>query len=210
MNQYLMSVVYFLGLATATAYADIGVQLGIKANSQGKPAFGVQYAYDTDTVWTFTYTSTITNDMLSALPAKLKVNAIDTKTGAYLDSWKEVEKSSLIVGSLKFEQKSVLANLLISQRNLAIVFAVENADKQMEPKFNLNIGKLCADSPDHFVDLTNGKKGCGVESSDLPDWMNECKDLAAELLDYVKQELISCKIAQNKYRKEGCGELSCQ
>lgn len=192
-----------------SAFADIGDELEIKPNLQGKPAFGVHYAYDADSAWMLTYATTISNEILAALPATIKVNVINTKTGTYLTEWKDVDKATLVVGGYKVEEKPVLTSLLPNQHTLAVVFGTEEAGKKITPKFHLNIGKLCQNSPDNFVDLTLGKKGCDVKSSDLPDWATECKEWASKLLDFVKQDFITCDTAKAQYSKNGCGELPC-
>jgi hypothetical protein len=206
-NKAVLSLIgIFLSMPT---FAGIGSELGIKLDSQGKPAFGVQYAYDVDSAWVLTYTTTLSNASLAALPSTVKVNVIDTKTGIYLSEWQDVAKTTLIVGQYSIKQKSVLMSLLPNQRTLAVVFGVEGGGNTITPKFHLNIGKLCQNSPDNFVDLTQGKKGCDVQSSDLPGFTTECREWAEELLDYVKQDLITCDLAKAQYSKKGCGDLSC-
>jgi hypothetical protein len=197
-------------LISATCFADIGTELNAIMNEQGKPAFGVQYVYDVDAAWTVVYATTLTSEALASLPETLQMNVVDVKTGVYLDSWKPIPKSSLIHGTTGINSRSVLTQLLPNQGSLAIVFAVQAADQKPEPKFHLNLGKLCQSYPDSFVDLTRGRKGCDVKASDLPAWDSECKELASQLLDYLKRGLGICQIARDKYLEDGCGELSCK
>lgn len=186
-------------------------ELTLKPKADGQPNFGIQYAYDVDFAWSFTYTTTISNQTLSSLPNTVFWNIQDLKTGKFVGQWTEIDKGFLMVGSIGFSDRAVVSSLLPNLKTSKVVYGTMNTHGTVDILFSIPIGPLCQNYPNHIVDMTDtSKKACDVKQQDIPDNQAECKKWETELLDYVKQGLLTCEIAKRHYAKKGCGVLSCQ
>jgi hypothetical protein len=185
-------------------------ELTLKPKGDGQPSFGIQYSYDSDFSWTFTYTTTISNQALTSLPSNVFWNIFDVKQNRLFAEWTEIEKGMLMVGSLNINSRLDIATLLPNMKNAKVVFGIKNQLNEFETYFSIPIGPLCQNYSSHFVDLTNtSKKACEVKAEEIPNVLTECKELATELLNYVKDGLLNCTIAKKQYTKKGCGNLTC-
>ena len=203
------TAIAFCLLFSLNAFA-VEQELSLKSRLNGQPSFGIQYAYDVDFVWSFTYATTISNQTLSSLPNIILWNIQDTKTNKTLTKWTEIDKGSLMIGTLRVSDRSTITSLLPVLKTAKVIFRVMTQQESVEKLFSIPFGPLCQKYPTHFVDLTNTSlKGCEVKAQDIPDNQSECNEWENEFLDYVNQGLLTCEIAKKQYAKRGCGILSC-
>lgn len=207
MKSVILPIIFLFSISTFAAEQE----LTLKPKADGQPSFGIQYAYDSDFAWAFTYTTTISNQTLASLPNTVFWNIVDVKQNRLLADWTEIDKGMLMVGSLGISNKPVIATLLPSLKNTKVVYGIKNQQGTVEIYFSIPIGPLCQNYANHFVDLTNtSKKACEVKAEDIPDVQAECREWETELLDYVKEGLLTCAIAKKHYANKGCGDLACQ
>jgi len=203
---FMMTCLLFACQAFATEQ-----ELTLQTESNGQPQFGIQYSYDVNAAWVFTYTTTISNQTLATLPNSIFWIVIDTQTNQPFNDWSEINNSDLVVGSLGISSKPALANLLPNLRSAKVAFGTKNAQGVVEVLFSIPLGPLCQNYPTHFMDLTNSSKAaCTVSSQDIPDWQSECKQLEKQFLSYVKKGSLTCEIAKKQFAKRACGVLPCQ
>jgi hypothetical protein len=200
-----------LGLLFSFNVLAVEQELTLKSKADGQPSFGIQYAYDVDFAWSFTYATTISNKTLASIPNSIFWNILDTKKNQLITKWTETDKASLMVGSIGISDRMVVTSLLPVMKMSKIIYGVMNPQGTIETLFSIPLSSLCQNYPTHIVDLTNtSAKACEVKAQDIPDNQSECKDWESELLDYVNQGLLTCEIAKKQYAKKGCGVLSCQ
>lgn len=145
-------------------------ELTFKTHADGKPSFGIQYAYDVDFVWSFTYATTITNQTLSSLPNSVYWNVKDVKTGQLITQWTEVDKGILMVGSIGFSDRAVVKSLLPNLKTAKVVYGTMNTQGNIEILFSIPIGPLCQNYPNQIIDITDSsKKACDVKVQDIPE-----------------------------------------
>lgn len=87
-------------------------ELILKSKADGQPSFGIQYAYDVDFAWSFTYATTISNQTLSSLPNSIFWNIQDNKTSKLITQWTEINKGSLMIGSIGFFDRTIVNFIL--------------------------------------------------------------------------------------------------
>jgi hypothetical protein len=90
-------VIYFSMLVSCLVFAN-EQELILKLKPDGKPSFGIQYAYDTDIVWSFTYSTTISNQTLSTLPNEIYWNVLNLNTNQVVNAWTRTDKSRQSLG----------------------------------------------------------------------------------------------------------------
>ena len=185
-------------------------ELTLQPKADGQPSFGIQYAYESDFAWVFTYATTRSKQSIASLPSKVFWNILDVRQNRLLSTWTEDDKEILITGAIGISDKTVVAALLPNLKNAKVVYGIKNQQGLLEIYFSIPIGPLCQNYASHFTDLTNtSKKACEVKAEDIPDFQAECKEWKAELLEYVKQGLLSCDTAKKQSAKKSCGELIC-
>ncbi len=63
-------------------------------------SFGMQYVYDIDKSWSFTFASDISNQALQSTPANLQWNLMNVKNNRVLQDWSVTNKSDLVAGTV--------------------------------------------------------------------------------------------------------------
>lgn len=198
--------------------ADLGKELQIATNPQdGHYQLGVHYSYDSGDMgkeflitWGILFGTTIPQQDVANLPEKLKWNVFNPKSNTYLADWNNqptISGKDLFLGSVAAD-KDLAKNIIGNQVSVVLVFGDLNGN----PLYNLNLGKLCKSLPTYFSNVTDSTKLCHQVS--VTDIENEkqkfCDDKKEELLDYVKNGLLRCEIANNKFQSLGCGQLQCK
>ena len=150
-------VAIFTALVTTAAFGAER-ELTFKTRADGQPNFGIQYAYDVDSTWAFTFATTITSATLAALPTTLAWSVVNAATGQPMTTWKDADKSQLVIGALELNENAEVAKVLPNLKSAKVVFGVRGSQGAIEPLFSIPIGPLCQNYPGHFMDLTHPSK----------------------------------------------------
>jgi hypothetical protein len=212
-----ISVIFLLYCLNLSAQVNLGKELQVSVKPDGGYQLGVHYSYDADmagdefkVTWGILFGTNISQQELSALPAQLKWNIYSLKTGNFIFDWSTqptISKNQIFLGSVSAEKKYA-KQIIGNQTNTVLVFS----DLNNNILYNLSIGKLCANLPTYFSNLTQPEKGCSrVSEGDIDSVMNGfCADKESELLGYVKDGLLRCEVAAKKFDSIGCGILNCK
>lgn len=154
-----------LMFSTQVSFA-VESDLPLKISSDGRPTFGMQYAYDSSFAWAFTSTSQLSNSEISKLPQNLAWSLVNAQTGQALTPWTDINRTDLAATSLGIRDPLQVAKVLPQLASLKIVFATQ----PMAALYYVDIGKLCRQHPSQILDLTDmSKPACSVTPQDLPD-----------------------------------------
>lgn len=212
-----LAIILFFLCFNSNAQINLGKELQVSVKPNGKYQLGVHYSYDSDMMgndfqitWRILFGTNITQQELSTLASNVKWNIYSSKSATFVFDWKTqpvVSKSDIFLGSVSAEKKEA-KKIIGNQTNTILVFSDLNGNLI----YNLNIGKLCANLPTYFNNLTQSEKLCSQTSeSDIDSAMKEfCSEKEVELLGYVKDGLLRCEIATNNFDSVGCGVLHCK
>lgn len=161
----------FLSLLGSSLFAqEYGTPLELATDSVGVAQVGIQYSYEIDWGWMLTYKTTLKSLQIDSLPKEIYWGIYNTQEKKLLVEWQPIESSALLVGQFKETRREKLRELLVHQKELAIVFSKMVGNSLYEYLYSLSIGEICEKHPKHVHNLTSELNAtCFVDPLELED-----------------------------------------
>lgn len=145
---------------------EIGKNINFYFQNQS-PQFGVQFAYDSDVVWTTTFT-VVGNDLSEGQPVKIVAWRIwNSSENKWITDWVVSEKhdSGVIwpgtqIFSWRINDEPTVMAAVEGLAHLKLVFSMNGDEANLLPTHSIDLGKLSETHPAKFSNLTTGTAGC--------------------------------------------------